>query len=444
MKQAKAKANKPKRQPNRLAVKGSGAYSIREITDKVLKMIPKGTFANAGGALGGAFGGPAGQLLGRAAGQSLSMATGYGDYILNDIVHKGQSSIQQMDPNAPRTIVHSEYITDVLAPGNANFNVTSTFAVNPGDGKVFPWLSVIAQRFAKYRFRQLIFEFRSSSSDFATNSALGTVILAPNYNPLMSAPTTKAVMEAWSGAVSAKPSNGMYAGIECEKRSNPVKWVRNATVNTQSQLTELCDFFVAISGSPAALNTALGEIWVHYTVDLMEPLLPSDVIQAGTSVLLGGTMSTTFAAAGFSGKANTTLNWTSDVSPGVLSQCFASTIIPNNYLFWVDQGATNSGRIAFGRVGKYLIQFGFSSTVAFGATGNPAYNTVFSDGVSTYTRTWNDNGNLLATTNPVYQCSWIVDIKTAGCILTTTFNSAAWTTGTNFQSSTPCYITIIS
>lgn len=370
MKGAARKSQQPKRktknntvfQGQQLVAKGQGAYTLKEVAHKVLSMLPRGTFQAAGGALGGAFGGPKGAALGSQIGRGLSIATGYGDYILNDIVHKA-GGVPRMDPNTARTISHCEFIADVLAPANASvYNVQRVLQLNPGDDVAFPWLAPIAQRFAKYKFRQLIFEFRSSSSDYAAGTALGTIILAPNYNPIAPAPGSKTAMESLSGAVSAKPSNGIYAGIECAN-PNPARWVRNPSVNTQTQLTDLADFYIATSGLSAPTGTALGELWVHYTVDLFEPYYaPSQALaQPGAAVLFQPSATTNlFTTGGWGNFGPATGMLFTDLNPDIT---VASSVIltngapPNSrtYLFGIDTSRTRNDTIWFGRVGRYLM-----------------------------------------------------------------------------------------
>jgi hypothetical protein len=53
-----------------------------------------------------------------------------------------------------------------------------TFAVNPGVASVFPWLTDVANRYEKYKFRRLTFRYKPQSS---TNA--GNVTLAFDFDP---------------------------------------------------------------------------------------------------------------------------------------------------------------------------------------------------------------------------------------------------------------------
>jgi len=450
-----AKKQQPKRktknntvfQGQQLVAKGQGAYTLKEVAHRVLSMLPRGTFQAAGGAIGGAFGGPKGAALGSQVGRGLSIATGYGDYILNDIVHKA-GGVPRMDPNTARTISHCEFIADVLAPASASvYNVQRTLLLNPGDETAFPWLAPIAQRFAKYKFRQLIFEFRSSSSDYAAGTALGTIILAPNYNPIAPAPGTKTAMESLSGAVSAKPSNGIYAGIECAA-PNPVRWVRNPSVNAQTQLTDLADFYVATSGLSAPTGTALGELWVHYTVDLYEPYYAPTLALAspGAAVLIQPTNALNqYQNNGWGNFGATGTMGFVDLNPQipVASSCIITAGAPPSsraYLFGFDSTRTKNDTIWFGRPGVYLLACSATNLTAFTATAGDMYSVTNNNPTFIFERLQSD---LVTTTNNGSVLLWRVTITEANTSMTTTLSSLWTGAATSARDSSRVTITVL-
>lgn len=429
-----------------IQVRGQGGYTLKEIVHKVMSALPKGTFASVGSAVGGMIGGPSGAMLGNAAGKGLAMATGYGDYILNDIVHRS-GGIPKADPNIARRVVHSEFIQDITSPGTP-FTVGVNLAVNPGDPNVFPWLAPIAQRFAKFKFSQLIFEFRSSSSDYSTGSSLGTVILAPNYNPLAPAPATKAAMEAMTGAVSAKPSNGMYAGIECSSGSgNPIRWIRNPALNTISQLTDICDFYVATSGLSAASATTLGELWVHYAVDLFEPYYSPTLALAsvGSMVRLTSADLKLYNTNGWGNATPSACSWTDiNTSAPAALQCYVGPGQPpvnKSYLFSLQSdAATGTGVLWFGRPGLYLLESSQPNVVNFTATATDLWTYTISDASATLTKVYADNA--LAAVSYA-KTSWKILILQPGTALTTVYNSTGngATASSNFRYNTITVLT---
>ena len=255
-------------------VKGKGNYAAGMATSmlaselagavksELKKRLPPGTFERAGGNMGARLG------------RGLANITGVGDYVLNDTFTTGKLK-KGMEP---QVISNVEYAFDLKSYGTADFYQARQLC-HPSNPYLFPWLAQLATLYTKYRFKQLIFEFRSSSSDYAVGAALGTVIMAPQYNQELDAFTTKQQMEAATHAVSSKPSNSMMCGLECAPKNQNLDWyyVRNDNTEVPTQFTDWAWFNWAVAGSAAPVNATLGEVWVHYTVELSEPVLASSV-----------------------------------------------------------------------------------------------------------------------------------------------------------------------
>lgn len=412
-------------------VKGSGAYNVGGALKSAMQAIPRGTFQAMGGAAGASLGGPIGGLLGGALGKGLSMFSGYGEYIFNDIIHRDGEAIRKPDPNTARRISHSEFITDIKSPGSG-FSITNTLTVNPGDDGVLPWFAPIAQRFAKYRFKQLIFEYRSNTSEYSSNAAMGTVILAPNYNPIAPPPGSKTAMESMTGAVSHKPSNSLLCGIECSTRDNgnPERWVRNPSVNTVSQLTDLCDFYVATSGLASVAGTTLGELWVHYTVDLYEPYFsPTQSLGApGQSALIstaGNNIGSNFGNIGLTGNVATDVTGVG-LSSQILTTYSGLPPTTVSYVLSLDTGT--AGRLWFGRAGTYSLSCNCTTATAFTSQTGACWNFLLSDTAATLVRRF---GNNEAAGTSGVRTEHIITIKQPGTLLTYNYNGVGWGTAPN-------------
>lgn len=173
-------------------------------------------------------------------------------------------------------IRHREYIGDVKS--SVGF-VNTVFDVNPGLAETFPWLSSIAQNFEQYRFDGLIFEFKTTSADAlnSTNTALGVVVLAAEYNSAAPTYTNKQQMENSMWAVSTKPSQSIICPIECDPKKNTIGNLYTRFEAPQSgediRLFDLCNIQVGTVGSQAA--AVIGELWVSYDVVLLKPQMPS-------------------------------------------------------------------------------------------------------------------------------------------------------------------------
>jgi len=235
------------------------------------------------------------QALGKAAQlirPNSSNIKGSGDYVTNDIVHGANSMPSLKNAGAPATkFTHSEYITDLVVPATpADFSVTR-YSINAADTATFPWLSRLASLYTKYRFTKLLFEFRSNTSNYSAAGALGTVILAPQYNVDAQLYTTKQLMEAATHAVSSAPSNSVLMGFECAKVDNVNQWyvVLNENTMARSNITDMGSVAVATSGLPGTAGTSLGELWVHYSCELIEPYISvTDAINTGPVGIVSG------------------------------------------------------------------------------------------------------------------------------------------------------------
>jgi hypothetical protein len=142
-------------------------------------------------------------------------------------------------------------------------------------------LSTIAGSYQAYRFKGLLIEFCSRSADAlnSTNTALGTVILATNYNVLRPNFASKQEMEASEFCSSSKPSMSVIHPIECAPGEAPLEhlYVRTAVVpaGQDARFYDLGNFQFASVGMQA--SAVIGEIWVTYDVELIKPRLPSQI-----------------------------------------------------------------------------------------------------------------------------------------------------------------------
>lgn len=208
--------------------------------------------------------------------------TGRGAYSTNALISDGDIA-----PEVPRLssmgdetgeifVSKREYVCDIYGPTDS-FNVQS-FYLNPGLESTFPWLSQIAQNYDGYEPVQMIWTFRSTMTDYATtNGQCGTIIMATNYNPTAAPFTDKQSMMEYAGAMSAKTTDDLLHGIECdpEKSSGSKgKFVRANPVVTGQDLKTYDHgvFQVGVANIPSTfINQSIGELWVSYTFKLRNP-----------------------------------------------------------------------------------------------------------------------------------------------------------------------------
>jgi len=211
--------------------------------------------------------------------------TGFGDYRIqsNSLITGGLDppAVVNSITNGGFIVRHREYLQDI--PATIAFSI-NTFPINVGIAQTFPWLSSLAQSFEQYRVRGMVFEFKSLASDAvlstATSSALGSVVMATQYNVLDLPFANKFEMENYIFANSSKPSMNFYHPIECAKVQTTVSelYVRNETipVGADPRLYDMGRFNIATVGMQA--NSGLvGELWVTYEVELFKPKIPAQV-----------------------------------------------------------------------------------------------------------------------------------------------------------------------
>jgi hypothetical protein len=295
---------------NIATLSGQGGYYSEKVVPFMRKVIPDGTLAKYGGKAGGLlapmislnpYAGAVGRSSGSALGSAISRLVGFGDY---SVVNNSLSTVgKAVDPGQPvpsfgvmgegTKVRHRDFLMDILSPATpANFTNRS-FPINPGLGGTFPWLSLLANNYQQYIVNGMVFEFVSSSSDFASNSALGTVILATDYDSIDAPFANKQQMENSQYAVSAKPSCSQIHTIEClpAATANKLYYTRIGAppVNTDLRLYDLGNFQLATSGLTAPAGTAIGELWVSYDVTLYKPILGTGT-GASQHITPGGTI----------------------------------------------------------------------------------------------------------------------------------------------------------
>lgn len=202
---------------------------------------------------------------------------GSGDYIVNansilrsSTVSTGRDSVPTFH-NVERgvRVTHREYLGDVVSSSTASAFQNTVYNVNPGIAETFPWLSVIAQNFDQWQPNGIVVSFKSTSSEFnGASQALGTVIIASDYDLLDSAYTSKVEMENSQFAVSCKSSENIMHPIECAPGERPIKTLKCRSATTPSdnlQWYDLCTVQVATQGI-AGTSVTLGELWITYDI----------------------------------------------------------------------------------------------------------------------------------------------------------------------------------
>jgi len=231
-----------------------------------------GFFEDAGSSIG--------SKLGKLAGSGLASIFGMGAYsVSNNSLLNANNPPVLMNSTSGTIIRHREYVADILS--STGFTVAS-YPINVGISTTFPWLAGIAQSFEQYRLRGLIFEYKSLSGRAlnSVDTALGTVIMATEYDATKPAFTDKRSMENYTYSTSCDPGVDAMHPIECAVDVSPlgVLYTRNSgiTASTDLRFSDLGLFQVATVGMQQAGFIA-GELWATYEVELLKPRLPPTI-----------------------------------------------------------------------------------------------------------------------------------------------------------------------
>ena len=270
---------------------------LRKTIKEYVKPYTSGYLRNAGAVVGNLAssltGIPGGAVAGSMLGDYLGNVTGFGKYTINknSILNKMTGSSVPFVHGARDgvRIRHRESLGDLVVPAAASTFNNQTFNLNPGLDTSFPWLAAVAQNFEEYKFHGVIFEFVSTSANAlnSTNTALGTVVMAAEYNTAQSAYVNKQQMENSMWALSSKPSSNICMPIECDMKMNPISqlYVRTGAVPSGKDIRmyDLCNVQVATVGMQGTGPFTIGELWISYDVEFYKPQLSSGLNIAGNS-----------------------------------------------------------------------------------------------------------------------------------------------------------------
>lgn len=257
----------------------------------------RSTGANWGGYLGS----KAGEFLGGAAQNlAISMLSGLGDYKVKKNVFLGGNMPQIVnDPSGGGTVIRfQEYLTDIITGTAGDFNLQS-FILNPANSNTFPWLSQVAANYEQYEFEGLVFGFKSTSADAlnSTNTALGSVMMATQYDTMDRVFSSKGEMLNYEFSTSCKPSSNNLHMIECAPSVSTLTTLytlasEEVPDGADPRLYNLGRFSIATTGFQAD-NVNIGELHVTYQIRLLKPKLFTTL---GDGVLWYSMSTPTFSA----------------------------------------------------------------------------------------------------------------------------------------------------
>lgn len=224
-------------------------------------------------------------------GRAIDTVTGGGDYaVTTNSLYSGQVTsagppvfVSHNKSGSGNTrIRHREPFLGAFSTPGVDFSLQS-YTINPTNAELFPWLSGIAAQYEQFKIWGLIFEFvtNSATAVASTNTALGTVVMATQYNVLENAFTSKTQMEQYEFSVAGPPSNSLMHPVECapSERSTNMLFCDLTTGGGDPRFSVLGKLNLATSGMQSA--SVIGEMWVTYDIELVKPRMANAVSNQG-------------------------------------------------------------------------------------------------------------------------------------------------------------------
>lgn len=291
----------------RNSISGRGDYSLRRNYNKPYRYPGAGARIgkSVGGFVGQRFprvgrqdGATIGKYVGKGAHALVKTITGFGDYKVqkNSLVYNSDAVPEFSNANQRCTVItHREFISDIKSSTTFNLN---SFRINPTIADTFPWLSAIAQNYEQYVVQGMVFEYKTTSAVAmgSTNTALGTVVMATQYNSLSPLFDNKQQMENYEFCQSSVPSASILHAVECDPSQTQCggilnMWNSNDSSDGDLRLYDLGRFNIATVGMQTA-DVPIGELWVSYKICLLKPRLTGVTDVSDFYTLLASSVST--------------------------------------------------------------------------------------------------------------------------------------------------------
>jgi len=251
-------------------IQGRGQYQSKAPAKKQYK--ERGAGYEYGSKIGG--------LIGEGMQKLIKHFTGLGDYQVRENVFLTGRLPAVVNPSRGGNVIRfQEYLGDVFTSSTAGAFASRSYNINAANASAFPWLSQIAANYEQYAVEGMIYEFRSTSANAlnSTNTALGSVMMATQYDIVDSAFTSKSEMLNYEYSNSCKPSENMIHMIECAPRMTSINELfclagSEVPAGTDARLYNLGRFVIATTGFQAT-SINIGELHVTYQIRLLKPKL---------------------------------------------------------------------------------------------------------------------------------------------------------------------------
>lgn len=261
---------------------GKGAYRMaRPMTGRKRRVSGRGSYTmNPNDSFGRRYGGYLGSKAGEFLGGWAQRAVGLGAYSVKKNVLDGRlPEMTNISGNGGTVVRYQEYLGDVVTSAVAGAYKNDAYLLNAANENTFPWLSQIAGNYDQYEIQGILFEFRSTSGNAltSTNTALGTVMMATQYDTVDTPFASKVEMLNYEYSTSGLPSESHIHMVECDPHQTPLPLMYTEPgstnpANTDPRLYFLGRFQIATQGFQGT-SVNIGELHCTYQVKLLKPKL---------------------------------------------------------------------------------------------------------------------------------------------------------------------------
>lgn len=169
------------------------------------------------------------------------------------------------------TVTHRTFLSPVS--NEAAFTIEK-YPTNPALASTFPWLSKIAARYDKYRYKKLKFEYRS----VAATSTAGVIMMSFDFDASDTTPGSKLVQ---AQTVPNAENNSWMNNDLTIKTDNLWRFTRQGTVTgTDIKTYDYGNLFIS---SLYGNGVVSGELYVDYIVELDKPSHPAPLAMTITA-----------------------------------------------------------------------------------------------------------------------------------------------------------------
>jgi hypothetical protein len=188
-------------------------------------------------------------------------------------------------PNGSIRVRHREFVTNIDTNSTAQNMVA--LPLNPGDGKTFPWLSLMANNYDRWEPVRMSVSYEP----FVATTVSGTVSAFIDYDPTDAAPTNKAAMLNSMGA----KRSPVWSNFAINMARSEIKHDKHLFTRVPARevfdgnlrLTDAGTIFVAVTDSNHVGD--IGEIWIDYEILLHVPAFHKDDPNASRRLIFNAT-----------------------------------------------------------------------------------------------------------------------------------------------------------